>query len=265
MISASARSAFPRWLIRSFSSALICAVVTLEAVRHEDGVVPEAVAAARRAGQLAAHRALGQVLAPRGQHQRRHAHEPRPPLTGRDVRELAEQQPQVGLVIPVRPGPAGRQHTGHPVQRVHAEPGVVGHRGEPGERGHRPGLQQCVPGEGRARSRPPRACRGHPRGRSTAALTPAAARILRSSASLPGFRVARMILAGPVDAGPRHRPSASRCSRVRSAQPATARSSSRSSRSRSNGSRSAVPWTSTNLPSPVHTTFMSVWAATSSS
>ncbi len=34
---------------------------------------------------------------------------------------------------------------------------------------------------------------------------------------------------------------------------------------RPNGSRSAVPWTSTNCPSPVQTTFMSVSAATSSS
>ena len=35
--------------------------------------------------------------------------------------------------------------------------------------------------------------------------------------------------------------------------------------SRLNGSRSAVPWISTNPPSPVQTTFMSVCAATSSS
>src|SRR5208282_5212145 len=58
---------------------------------------------------------------------------------------------------------------------------------------------------------------------------------------------------------------ASCCSLVSSPQPATARSSSWPSRSRLNGSCSAVPWISTKSPLAVHTTFMSVCAATSSS
>ncbi len=72
-------------------------------------------------------------------------------------------------------------------------------------------------------------------------------------------------IAGGEDDPGRHRASASCCSPVSSAQPLTARSSSSPSSCRLNGSCSAVPCTSTKLPSPVHTTFISVWAATSSS
>ena len=86
-----------------------------------------------------------------------------------------------------------------------------------------------------------------------------AARMRRSSASFLALRVARIRPASVMS------PARRCCSRVSSAHPATPRSSSSSRSSRPNGSRSAVPWTSTKLPSPVHTTFMSVWAATSSS
>src|SRR5690606_7078458 len=59
--------------------------------------------------------------------------------------------------------------------------------------------------------------------------------------------------------------SAARWASARVVQPATARSRSASSSSRAKGSASAVPWTSMKRPSPVHTTFMSVSARTSSS
>lgn len=54
------------------------------------------------------------------------------------------------------------------------------------------------------------------------------------------------------------------CMALRSEQPLAARSSRALSRSRSKGLPSAVPCTSTNSPSPVMTTFMSVPAPTSS-
>src|SRR5207237_9140073 len=54
--------------------------------------------------------------------------------------------------------------------------------------------------------------------------------------------------------------SASFCSRVRLLQPTAARTSSASSSARWNGAPSAVPCTSMNSPSQVHTTFMSVSA-----
>src|SRR5262249_27279594 len=74
-----------------------------------------------------------------------------------------------------------------------------------------------------------------------------------------------LVAGGEDEARVGHEPSAARCSRVSSAHPATPRFSSSSRSSRPNGSRSAGPWISTKLPSPVHTTFMSVCAATSSS
>ena len=64
-----------------------------------------------------------------------------------DVGDLTQDQPQVGLVVPVPARPAGREHPGHPVERVDAQARVVGDRGQAGELRHRTGLEQRIPHE----------------------------------------------------------------------------------------------------------------------
>jgi hypothetical protein len=68
----------------------------------------------------------------------------------RNVAELAEHELQVGLVVAVRARPAGREHAGHAVQRVHAQARVVGDRWQSGIGGDGARLEQRVVGEGEA-------------------------------------------------------------------------------------------------------------------
>ena len=63
---------------------------------------------------------------------------------------MGEQQSGVGRVVAVHARPAGGQHAGHPVQRVDAEPRIVGQRDLAGLPGRLQGLVQRVLLEGRA-------------------------------------------------------------------------------------------------------------------
>ncbi|GAA2798902.1 hypothetical protein GCM10019017_50840 [Streptomyces showdoensis] len=69
---------------------------------------------------------------------------------GVDVGELGEEQVQVGLVVAVAAGPAGREDAGGAVEDVHAEAGVVGDGGQAGGPGEGVGLEEGVLGEGDA-------------------------------------------------------------------------------------------------------------------
>src|SRR5690606_41445680 len=142
------------------------------------------------------------------------------------------------------------EHPGHAVEHVDAEPGVVGHRGQPGLPGHLAGLEQRVLLEGDAGL-------GH---------VADGGELLQPHDVEPGEDAPQLSDLAGVAGGEQdpHADSASCWMSVSSSHPATARSSSRSSFSRSKGAPSAVPCTSTKVPSPVMTPFMSVSAATSS-
>ena len=181
------------------------------------------------------------------------------------VGELAQHQVQVGLVVAVPAGPAGGQDAGHPVQRVDAQPGVVGDRGQPGGRRDRARLEQRVLGEGQPRSRRRPAPRGTPR---------RPAQLARPARPRRGSGAARRASCALRVARTRTVTAAHFCPAARPAPPAESASAPRSRRRRGRAARraargrraspSAVPCTSTKRPSPVQTTFMSVSAATSS-
>ena len=132
-------SAWPRWLIASFSAGVSSAVVRARARR------------ARRSGRSRSRR----CRAARGSAwpsswpspttlARRRAARARPRTTKCAPRRSsgtsaswAEQQVEVGAVVAVPAGPARRQHARHAVERVDAQPGVVGDRRQPGGRGDR--------------------------------------------------------------------------------------------------------------------------------
>ena len=118
---ASARNAWPRWLIASFSPDGSSALVTGLAVRDEDRVVAEAVAC--RAARGSAGRASVPSTTssrPSGSDQRGRAHERgAAALVGMSA-SWPSTQLEVGRVVAVPAGPARREHAGHAVQRVDA-------------------------------------------------------------------------------------------------------------------------------------------------
>ena len=161
------------------------------------------------------------------------------------------------VVVPVPARPAGRQDAGHAVERVDGEPRVVRDGRQAGVPDRLARLEQRV-----LRERRPRL------GRLRVLLDVREAHDLHTGdggdQQPPQLGELARVAGGQQQ--PRgHRASAAACMRVSSAQPVTARSSSASRVGRSNTAPSAVPCTSTKLPSPVQTTFMSVPARTSSS
>ena len=86
-------------------------------------------------------------------HQRGGAGETGTAAAGRHVRQLGQDERQVGRVVAMTSGPAGGQNPGHPVQRVDTEPGIVRDRRQAGERRYRTGLEQRVLLERAARLR----------------------------------------------------------------------------------------------------------------
>ena len=80
--------------------------------------------------QCALQRALHDMFGPVRQHQRCRAHEPRTPTSVGHVADLRQDEVHAGIVV-AGTRPARRQHPGHPVQRIDADSGVVGHRDEP--------------------------------------------------------------------------------------------------------------------------------------
>jgi hypothetical protein len=121
----------------------------LGAVRHEDRVVAEAPGAARNPCQpaldLPGHHPLAGRPAVRGGHdQGGGTDEPGTEASLRHVGHLRQHQVQVGLVVAVQAGPAGGQHAGHAAERVHAQAGIVGHRGQLSVRCDGARLQQRV-------------------------------------------------------------------------------------------------------------------------
>ena len=223
---ASARNASPRCEIACFSSAVISAVVGVVAVRDEDRVVAEP--AGRRAATGPARRAPGPRppappptaarAPPRRRSARRGARRARRP-PGR-ARAPGWRRRPAGA------GPAGREDARHPVQRVDAQPRVVGDGRQPGRAPPRTGPSSA---RSRRRSGRPRPRRVRQSGSGSSSTSrPAAPRISASSPSLCALRVAstsRAVMRREPPAGP---PSAS-------VQPAVARSSSWSSSARSNG------------------------------
>lgn len=123
------------------------------ACRKEDRVVAEAVLAPGRPGDatrpLAAHDVL-RVGAVTGQRQRRHGDEGGPSPFRGQVGELGEDEVEVGLIVAVAAAPPGGEHTRHPVQSLHRQPGVVGHGGQTAGLRARPRFDQRVLLEGRA-------------------------------------------------------------------------------------------------------------------
>lgn len=67
-----------------------------------------------------------------------------------DVGELGQEQVQVGAVVAVGAGPAGREDAGGAAEYVDAEAGVVGDRGVAGGLCEGVGLEEGVLGEGDA-------------------------------------------------------------------------------------------------------------------
>ena len=125
--------ALPRWEIASFSSTVSSADVRSPPLGHEQHVVAEAAVAAGLAddpaGHLAVHHVLGDPAGPDRVGEGDRAGEVRAaPLVGH-VGELLEQQQVVRVRRPCADaGPARGQHARHAVQRVDAEPAVVGDR-----------------------------------------------------------------------------------------------------------------------------------------
>ena len=134
------RSARPRCEIASFAAGSSSAEVSSGSCRRgvlvgdEQHVVAEAAAPPLLADHAARHPAVHDDLAA-GVAERHRAREVRAAALVRHVGQLGEQQRVVALVCPSvgaarrrRARPARGQHPGHPVQRVHAQAGVVGQR-----------------------------------------------------------------------------------------------------------------------------------------
>ena len=158
MAGSNARNAWPRWLMAFFSSGL---------ARRSCGPGRSAAAPGRSRSRLppaaraAACPQAGRTPPPRGRRQppparhgeSRRADERGPAVLIRNIRELGEQEPQVGGVVPVPAAPPRRKDSRGAAQDVHGQSGVVGDRHQPGCLGHCAGLQQGVLGKRHARSR----------------------------------------------------------------------------------------------------------------
>ena len=118
-------------------------------VGDEEHVVAEPAAAADLPDDPAVHPAVDHDLVAVGVAERNSTGEVRGPPGVRDVGELGEQQLVVAGVRPGWAGPARGEHARHAVERVDAQPGVVGHRGQPGRGQPGAGLEQRVALEGR--------------------------------------------------------------------------------------------------------------------
>src|SRR6478609_9573083 len=227
-------------------------------VSDEDRVVAEAVVPPRLAHQPAGHLPLDHDLPPARGSERRGTDERCAPPAIRNIDDLVEQQPQVCRVVPVPAGPAGGEHARHAVQRVYRQPGVISDGDQPSRQSSDPGLRQGVVGEGGCGLR----------------YLVVRRRIVQANHSQVGLHVGEDapqlgefvgIAGGEQHLRGHHAASTSAWILANWEQPLIARSSIASSSARRNGAPSAVPWTSTNSPEPVRTTFMSVSARTSSS
>lgn len=184
-----------------------------------------------------------------------------------NITELGQEEIQVGLVIAMPACPPGRENSRRSTQDIHCQPGIVSDSHQACCLRHGTGFEQGVLGKRDAGFSNVRATHGgcvHHLGINIQPwyLIP------QKLTQLP--QLSRVVScknqARPGSLGWAHRVSA-RVSRWMAASwvvPSSARSRSLFSSSRSKGAPSAVPWTSTNLPVPVTTTFMSVSARTSS-
>src|SRR5437879_1330338 len=99
-------------------------------IRDEDRVISETAAAPWLPDEVTVHPSVHDGFPGRSGDRHRTHERGAEPLV-RNVLELREDEPQVGLVVTVPPGPPRRQHTGHAVECVDGEPGIVRDRGEP--------------------------------------------------------------------------------------------------------------------------------------
>src|SRR4051794_8347131 len=235
------------------------------ALGHEDRVVAEAVLTARRPHDDSVEPALRHALAAAGQHESGRAGEPGGAVLVGHVSQLRQEQLEVRPVVAVPARPAGAEDAGRAAEHVDTQAGVVRDGRQPGGGGDGAGLEQGVAGEGRLglgdvwdlRER-----LGPDHLDAVQSLVRQDAPQLDDLVRVPGGQ--HQPTGGAHERAGRSAASASCWWRASSRQPPTARSSRRSSSARSNAPRSAVPCTSTNRPSPVTTTFMSVPALTSS-
>ena len=238
----SARRARPRWLAASFSAGLQLRGGARLAVRHEDRVVAEAAGAARGPHDPArATRRAPRSRCRPGSTSAAAQTKAAPRRSSGTSPSWASSSSRLRGVVAVPPGPAGGQHAGHAVERVHGQPRVVGHRGQAGGGDRVAGLGQRVLGErraglrglrelaGRRPARPPATRRRRP---ACAAARPACPALREASSSLHA--------APGVGLGPAPRPAAATASGCR---PARSRAWRRGS-ARLNVAPSPVPCTS---------------------
>ena len=251
------------FLRRQFSAA------ALLAGRLQHGIVTEAAGAPWFAQEDALqlpvlHHFTAGAVAVRGHRQGSGAHKRGTAVFVRHVGQLVQQEFQVGGIVAVPPGPAGGKDARGATHDVNGKAGVVGNGHQSGGAGHCPRLKQGVFGERHA---------GFDDVRGTCRGGVHHLRVDVEPGNLPAeefteFAKLAFVVRGQHQPGGRaaHRVSArvSRWMAASWAVPSRARSSSWFSSSRSKGAPSAVPCTSTNLPEPVTTTFMSVSARTSS-
>ncbi len=215
------------------------------AVRHEDRVVAEALVSSSAVRDRAVQRPCRAHLAAVGSEHDELAHVARAAV--RLPVELEEKLRDAVL------GPPGRVHAGPPAERGDLDAGVLARDPRVGGsvRAAVPGLDPRVVEERRA-------VLDRLVGRLEERDLPLRKRSAKLAELVLVARREKKVHAGGVAA-------ACACAAASSSIPPAARSSSASSSSREKGSRSAVACTSTSLPSPVMTTFMSVSALESSS
>src|SRR5699024_10317612 len=238
------------------------------AIRLKDRVVTEPAAAPTIREERSAQVAVLNRLRALGGDHRRGTHERCLPMGGRDIRELGEEEIDIGVVVAVVADPTRGEDARCPAEDVDGEAGVVGEGDEPGLLGHGARFEERILSEGDPGffhvgqveiNRGDDLLRGQDPREDGAELREFSLVLggedeFRAHTILPGvsFRVTGWARAR-------------RCLAVRSVMPSAARVSSASSSARAKGTPSAVPCTSTNPPLPVITMFMSVSARTSSS